>query len=997
MISIKNLHKFFNKGKSNEIHVINDVSLELGESGMCAIFGKSGCGKTTLLNVIGGLDGFAYGSVTVDGKNISSRTDDVRNAYIGYIFQNYNLNVLESCFDNVADALRLCGMRDEAEIERRVNAALCAVDMEKFGKRTPDTLSGGQMQRIAIARAIVKNPKIILADEPTGNLDEANTVMIMDLLKAISKDHLVLLVTHEANLVDYYCDTVIELSDGEVVNVRHNESAGGYTARNKNDIYLGELECDTVESDGAVIEFFGDAPSTPLKLRIVNSGGKLYVEVRGDQVQIIDSSSEIKLREGSYEQIGDRHAKNTNVDMSALPSVEGEKFGKLFSFRSSVKSGYREGYRAKRRGGKLLRRVMALFSAVMVFMTAVFGTSIGDIIKAKRGYNHNVFYVYTDEATSEKLCEAVGKADTGIDYIRLHSGYPTGDDYVYFRSPAFESFAYSYNFDALKTNTVFLGMDIASDAPIIAGSREDLTEQDMIITKKVADDLIESSSLGYIEDYDDLIGLISSQFTVGGKYPSIKGVIDSTESAVYVSDIGLARQIMNKLGLSRTVLASEYGIELSDGETVLLLPSRMEGVEYPEPMSEVLLHGKSFTVAKVKEKIYDYFEYLGAKGINAYNEMEYLKKRFEEANPELAGKDDSDYYEAFDRYYNENYCDWYDYLYAHLDEFLADYYFFESGDFYLWMYFEKGVEELKYNYTDYNYYVAEAYKDKFGKYPTLEILNQYSSSVKPHYEKLEEAARLYEKEFYSIDRFSGYIHEPTYAVSDNDYIEISKRIGETHPTAQGYYQYLYSDIKYAIDSDMAIGGDTEILYLGNLCYTVVHSTDPALTSEWLGANLDLDTGNAYYPRIIAPDDIFKNVVSSNIDSIIGGIVTLVLLVVLLSVCMYFIMRSSLMNRIKEIGIYRAIGVSRRNLSFRFFIESVVLTALTVFVGYLLTSAFIFVSLEMSPLVASVFYYPVWLAAAVLVVLFAISLFFGTLPIRGLLRKTPSEILAKYDI
>ena len=104
-----------------------------------------------------------------------------------------------------------------------------------------------------------------------------------------------------------------------------------------------------------------------------------------------------------------------------------------------------------------------------------------------------------------------------------------------------------------------------------------------------------------------------------------------------------------------------------------------------------------------------------------------------------------------------------------------------------------------------------------------------------------------------------------------------------------------------------------------------------------------------------------------------------------------------MNRIKEVGIYRAIGVSRRNLTFRFFIESAVLTVLTVFVGYLLTSAFIFVCLKMSPLVASVFYYPLWLALAVLGVLTLISLFFGTLPIRSLLRKTPSQILAKYDI
>ena len=997
MISIRNLHKFFNKGKSNEIHVINDVNLELGESGMCAIFGKSGCGKTTLLNVIGGLDGFADGMITVDGKSISARTDDVRNAYIGYIFQNYNLNTLETCFDNVADALRLCGMRDEGQIEERVNAALCAVDMEKFGKRTPDTLSGGQMQRIAIARAIVKNPKIILADEPTGNLEEANTVMIMDLLKAISKDHLVLLVTHEANLVDYYCDTVIELSDGRVVNVRHNETADGYVAKNKNDIWLGELPCETLENSGARIEFFGETPAAPVNLRIVNSGGKLYVEINSERVQIIDGSSEIKLREGTYEEKHRDHESQKQIDMSSLPSVEGEKYGKLFSFASSVKSGYREGYRAKRRGGKLLRRVMALFAAVMVFMTAIFGTSLGDIIKAKRGYNHNVFYVYTDEQVSEKLNEAVGKADTGIDYIRLHSGYPMGDDYVYFRAPSFESFSYSYNYDALKTNAVFLGVDLVGDVPLIIGSRDNLTDLDMLITKKVADDLIESSSLGYIEDYDDLLGLISSQFSINGKYPAIAGVIDSDESAVYVSDLGLAKQTMYTTRLSRTVLASEFGIELNDGETVLILPNRMEGTEYPKVNEEMFIHGKSFKVLTVKEKIHNYDMYLESLGIKPYGDWDYLIMRFKEENPE-AVEGTFEYDEALYNYYNENYCDWYQYYYSELDAFLENYYYFEPGDIDMWMYFEKGVTAVKYLQTEYYFYAAELYKAQYGTYPTREVLETYSNGIKPSYETVDEVRRLYEKEFYSQDRYNNYIYEPTYAVSDNDYIALSKRIGKTHSTAANTFGYYYeiSDMMGYV-SDSVIGGDTEIMYMGNTCYTVVHSSDPALTSEWLASNIDLDTGDPYSPRIIAPDDVFKNVVSENLESIIGGIVTLVVVVVLLSVCMYFIMRSSLMNRIKEVGIYRAIGVSRRNLTFRFFIESAVLTVLTVFVGYLLTSAFIFVCLKMSPLVASVFYYPLWLALAVLGVLTLISLFFGTLPIRSLLRKTPSQILAKYDI
>ena len=138
MISIKGLNKFYNKGKQNEIHVINDVTLDLPDRGMVAVFGKSGCGKTTLLNVIGGLDSFASGSLKIEGQSIAVDTDNIRNRYIGYIFQNYNLSKSETCFENVADAVRLCGVTDEQIIKERVSAALENVDMANYAKRTPD-------------------------------------------------------------------------------------------------------------------------------------------------------------------------------------------------------------------------------------------------------------------------------------------------------------------------------------------------------------------------------------------------------------------------------------------------------------------------------------------------------------------------------------------------------------------------------------------------------------------------------------------------------------------------------------------------------------------------------------------------------------------------------------------------------------------------------------------------------------------------------------------
>ena len=493
MISVKSLHKYFNKGKQNEIHVINDVSLELPERGMVAVFGKSGCGKTTLLNVIGGLDGFSSGELSVEGNDIRKNADDVRNRYMGYIFQNYNLNKEENCFDNVADALRLCGMAVKSEIEKRVMAALNNVGMEKYRFRTPDTLSGGQQQRIAIARAIVKNPRIILADEPTGNLDEANTVVIMELLRQIAKEHLVVLVTHEANLVDYYCDTVIELSDGKVANVRRNDAIGGYSARDKNDIFLGELDKCEITGANAEIEYYGDAPQSPLKLKIVNSGGKMYIQINTPKVQVLDAASEVKLREGVFKHGEQKSRGSENIDMSALPPVESARCGKLFSLGSSIKSGYKANFKKGKRGKKFFRICMGLFAAVFVLVSAFFGTSINELLKTDKAYSHNTFYMYTDSGeTSENLLKSVGSADTGIDYIKLGDSFmPYNELTLRFYTQFFETFDSYGSSDSFTKNAVIMGESMCGSLPLVLGKNTELNFDEIELTTAAADNVIE--------------------------------------------------------------------------------------------------------------------------------------------------------------------------------------------------------------------------------------------------------------------------------------------------------------------------------------------------------------------------------------------------------------------------------------------------------------------------------------------------------------------------
>ena len=1000
MIRIQSLHKYFNKGRQNQIHVINDISLELPERGMVAIFGKSGCGKTTLLNVIGGLDGFASGQVTIEGQDVRQDTDRLRNQYVGYIFQNYNLNKVESCFDNVANALRLCGMSDPAEIEERVMAALSNVGMDKYRNRTPDTLSGGQQQRIAIARAIVKNPRIILADEPTGNLDEANTVMIMNLLKAIAKDHLVLLVTHEVNLVDYYCDTVIELNDGQVVGVRNNESANGFAAKDKNDVYLGELEKSALSNGNACIEYYGDAPDEPIRLKIVNNGGKLYLRVDSPAVQLLDETSEVKLREGVYQVKESREEANENIDMSKLPPVQGTRFGHLFSFASSVKSGYVANFKKHKKGKKVLRGCMCLFAAVLVFMSAVFGTAFADILNARDSYNHNVFYVYTpDEKVSATLNGAVGSAESGIDFVRLSYDIPRGDQTVKFLSGFFETFSTSMYDNTFRANAVFLDASLAKDLPVVEGKTTELRDEEIIITTSVADTLLKNSSLGYIKEYDDLLGLITNTLTVDGKNLRIAGVVDSDETAIYLSSVALAKYVMRMSNLQVT-LDEDVGMEVKEGETVLVLRDQSGDVKYPKAGETVFIGGRELKVARLFRCYIDYSEWLNENGIKPLNEYEYFRTLLLEEQPTL--KDDKDALnEAISKAFDERIFEYYEYRYEQLDDFLADYYFFEKNYFELWLAVEKKVEyaDLLMIGDEY-YYKALQYKKQNGVYPTQMQMNDAYDKLPSLQDLREKYYTLYEQEFYNGMGYQNYLTQ-TYVVSEADYVAFSAQLGKTDDSALtgggNFYYDKEIEYEYAMNSSSQVIVDT-VYGSSSIVYTVVHSNDPEKTAAFLNSTFpDLETGFVYLPAILSPDQMFETILDDRRGEIIVSLITMGVILLLMSLCMYFIMRSSLMNRIKEVGIYRAIGVSKKNLTFKFLIEAVVLTTLTVLIGYLITSAFIFTCLGASPLMESMFFYPVWLAAILLVILYALCLFCGTLPILGLLRRKPSEILAKYDI
>ena len=218
MLELKNIKKEYPAGDGN-VHALKGIDLQFRRNEFVAILGPSGCGKTTMLNIIGGLDQYTSGDLIINGvstKNYKDRDwDTYRNHSIGFVFQSYNLIPHQTVLQNVELALTLTGV-SKAERRERAKQALEQVGLGNQLKKKPSQMSGGQMQRVAIARALVNNPDIILADEPTGALDTETSVQVMEILKEISKDKLIIMVTHNPELAEQYATRIIRMLDGEL-------------------------------------------------------------------------------------------------------------------------------------------------------------------------------------------------------------------------------------------------------------------------------------------------------------------------------------------------------------------------------------------------------------------------------------------------------------------------------------------------------------------------------------------------------------------------------------------------------------------------------------------------------------------------------------------------------------------------------------------------------------------------------------------------------------
>lgn len=495
MIKVNNLNKYYNKNKNNEIHVINDVTLQLPDKGLISFLGESGSGKTTLLNVLGGLDK-ASGSMQYDDFSVKKynmmKMDKFRSKNVGYIFQNYNILQEKTVYDNLKIALDISGINDKEESQKRIEYTLKAVGLYKFRKKLAGNLSGGQMQRVAIARALLKNNKIIIADEPTGNLDSANSIEIMNILKKISEKSLVLLVTHDKKLAEFYSDQIVEIKDGRIVDIRENINRT--SLKNKNDfkLYLKDMNCTISSNEEIDAAIYSNGETPKFTFTLVENNGTYYIK----------SNVKIKLLEDSNLELVDDHYKDVSIDDVKEEiqydtswyddSVKSSSFKRMMI---NLKDAFKSFWFAKKRT-KFLRVAFVLIGIVIGFINATYVS-----------YNNiDTSHLIKEDDVYGIDYERTGNYPDDIDLIleqayndgNISKLYSNGSEYLDF-------FTMKSSYINIYTSVSFhlFNVELIKQHELISGRMpaENIYEREIVIGKALANELMD---LFDFKTYDEI-------------------------------------------------------------------------------------------------------------------------------------------------------------------------------------------------------------------------------------------------------------------------------------------------------------------------------------------------------------------------------------------------------------------------------------------------------------------------------------------------------------
>ncbi len=586
MIRLQGIDKSFNKGRRNELHVLDSIDLEFPDKGLVMFLGDSGSGKTTLLNVIGGLDKADKGTITFDGDTIEkyrpAQFDQLRSSEIGYVFQQYYLLPHETVYQNIRMTLQMIGIEDEREIGQRINHLLDLVNMRPFKLRKANQLSGGQQQRIAIVRALAKDPAVIIADEPTGNLDSKNTVEIMKILKAISEEKLVIMVTHEQDLARHYGDIIIEIEDGRIKHSGKNHSDRVFEAASMQNIYLGDLEAKgRMEDENTSISIYSDnSVEGPLKARLIVKNKTLYLDIDEGSfksVHRLTGQSETRVYETTAKEHGAITETPPTFDYSTRFPITKKRERPLFKLKHAAGRAFSR-IKKSTKLSKLLYAGFAFGAAMFAFALYTLANII--VIDESEFLQEPKYTFHVEDGQRATYGEFLASFE---DAPLTGHGLDTGTEDFAFGIPFFYQTRRTIN-----TNARLFDIRQEEGTRMLKGRMPEAAGE-LVIGRALADGIIQNRTnrASGITTYDDLMGIVHHEGEGDlGEAFRIVGIIDTDVKAVFALPASVGFFLHGQLA-PLSFYADEDGFVLERGEPIqnegeILLPEAMAPQDFAD-------------------------------------------------------------------------------------------------------------------------------------------------------------------------------------------------------------------------------------------------------------------------------------------------------------------------------------------------------------------------------------------------------------------------------
>ncbi len=621
MIKISNLNKTYDRNRRHANKVLHDVSLTLPDTGFVCILGPSGCGKSSLLNTISGLDDFDSGSVATENVSIDKYGTDLfeaeRNRSFGYIFQNYYLLPEHSVGYNVYLGLHSLDLSHDEKLER-VENALRAVDMERYFSRNVGELSGGQQQRVAIARALARRPRVIFADEPTGNLDETNTRNICTLLRKISKTSLVIMVTHEENIARFFADRIIRLDGGRIISDSSAFERG--VLSDTNTLYTADYKETVLEDNGVRVQYYSEDGCNGVDMTVLALRDRIIIKLGDDRtVTCTQPDEQPTVVYGERPKLTLEQLDQDKTEWSTEKSTE-DRAGKGIRIRDMLAEAVHLS-----RSKKLRDLGSRLF---LLLLTALTALSTADIIALSEVDPRDFITTHSQVLTVNLERGAEAEMTTlGIQPLAMeYKGYlaECGQDYAYAPEIPFSAEVSGSVISQIDELTVSLRyfsytpISYLSEKDMILG-RMPQNSTEIVVDRWVLDSIMAQDGVAQngITGIDYFLGKQVS-YKKQSYSPTIVGICDSNEAAVYLHD-----EAFSALSTGKTCVASLSSLQKAypgvydhvvlGGNECMVLPENA-GVEYYERLGGSYLTGDNliYDIVQIVEESDFYADFVVA-------------------------------------------------------------------------------------------------------------------------------------------------------------------------------------------------------------------------------------------------------------------------------------------------------------------------------------------------------------------------------------------------